>query len=296
MPADRPASHDRPVFLGAAAVGPRRRDAAARLVVGELNRRQLAGRLEIRRAVGDEPRVGVRRAHGRVPPLPQLRQARRAPLEKRAPRGIAGIGRARQIASRRRGEMLPAVDAVAVAPLRHPPVGEDAVHAVHRDDLAMDLVHEVEVVGPQRAGDPELAIRPVAARRAVGGDGDPVRVRGLDVLADRVGVRARDHLHPERAAPGHERAERIAVSQPRAAVVQRYFRRVVGDDAARAQRRGVGVQAAEVVEPEPGIELARVVLDQRQLHPAHGPVEPAVGRRRDRRVHAGLWRGGAGLP
>src|SRR5260221_7006485 len=273
---DRLAPVQRAEFLGAPSLGPGRHDAAQGLVVGKLNRRQLAGGLEIRREFGDESRFGIDGAQGGVPPRPRVGQARRAPLEKGAPRGVAGIGPTRQIAARRGGEIVAAVHAVTVASLRRPPVREDAVHAVHRDDFAMHLVHEVEVVGPQRAGDPEVAVRPVAARRAVGADRDPVGVGGPDVLADRVGIGARDDLHAERAAPCHERAERIGLSQPRAAVVQRHFGRVIRDDAARAQRGGVGVQAPEIVEPEPGIELPGVVLDQRQLHPAHRPVEPAV--------------------
>src|SRR6185436_17281453 len=60
--------------------------------------------------------------------------------------------------------------------------------------------------------------------------------------------------------------------------VQRDVGGVVGDDAAGAQRGGVGVQPAEVVEPELRFEAAGIVFDQRQLHPAHGAVEPAVGR------------------
>ena len=58
-------------------------------------------------------------------------------------------------------------------------------------------------------------------------------------------------------------------------MVQRHLGRVVGDDAAGAERGGVGVQPPEVVEPELRVEAARIVLDQRQLHPAHRPVEPA---------------------
>ena len=72
-------------------------------------------------------------------------------------------------------------------------------------------------------------------------------------------------------------------------MVQRHFGRVVRDDAAGAQRRRVGVQPLEVVEPELRIEAARIVLDQGQLYPAHRPVEPpghqlSRGRRRLRRL------------
>ena len=65
-------------------------------------------------------------------------------------------------------------------------------------------------------------------------------------------------------------------------MMQRDLRWIICDDAARAQRRRIGVQAPEVVEPERRIEAARIVLDQRQLYPAHRPIEPA-GERRERR-------------
>jgi len=69
-------------------------------------------------------------------------------------------------------------------------------------------------------------------------------------------------------------AERVAVSHPRAAVMQRDPGRIVRDDAAGAQAGGVGVNAAEVIEPERGVVPSRIVLDERQLRPAHGPLEP----------------------
>ena len=118
-------------------------------------------------------------------------------------------------------------------------------------------------------------------------DRNPVRMRLPHVVADRVRIGARDDAHAERAAAGDERAERIRLTEPRAAMVQRHLGRVVGDDAAGAERGGVGVEAAEVVEPELRVEAAGVVLDERELHPAHRPIEPArqqlagFGRRRD---------------
>ena len=96
----------------------------------------------------------------------------------------------------------------------------------------MHLVHELEVVGAQGAGHPQLGIRPVTAGLAFGGHRDPVRVCRPHLLARRMRVGARDYAHPERAAARDQRAERIASGQPRAAMVQRDLGRVVGDDAA----------------------------------------------------------------
>ena len=274
--ADRPASHHRAQFLRSPPVVPRRRQAAPRLVVGELDRRQLAGRLEIGRAVRDEARTGVGGAHRRVPLLPELGEPRLAPLEELAPYWIARVAGARQGRAGRRLEVLLAVNAVAVAALRRPAVGEDAVNLVLRHDLAMDAVHEVEVVRPERAGHPEIGIRPVPQRRAVARRRDPVGVGGAHLVADGVRIGTRDDLHALRAAARDQRPERIAVAKPCAAMVQRNLGRVVGDDAAGAQRGSVGVKPAEVVEPELRIEAPGIVLDQRQLHPAHRPIEPAL--------------------
>ena len=71
--ANRPAAHYRPVLLRAMAVGPRRRQATPCLVVGELDVGQLASGLQIRRAVGDEPRGWV---HGRARSRPSASTGR----------------------------------------------------------------------------------------------------------------------------------------------------------------------------------------------------------------------------
>ena len=60
--------------------------------------------------------------------------------------------------------------------------------------------------------------------------------------------------------------------------ILRHLGRIVRDDSASAERGSIGVEAAEVVEPELQVESARVVLDERQLHPAHRPIEPAGER------------------
>ena len=120
------------------------------------------------------------------------------------------------------------------------------------------------------------------------------------VVAHRVRIGARDHVHTEGAAAGDERAEWIGLTEPCAAMMQWDRSRIVGDDPARAERCSIGVEAAEVVEPELRVEAAWVVLDERELYPAHRPIEPpteGVARRHDclrgqRRIGAGSERRG----
>ena len=45
----------------------------------------------------------------------------------------------------------------------------------------------------------------------IGRDRNPIRMRGVDVIASGVRIGARDHVHAERPAPGHQRAEGIDV-------------------------------------------------------------------------------------
>ena len=172
-------------------------------------------------------------------------------------------------------KILLAMDAEAVA-LWSPAVREDAVHTVLRDDLAMYLVHELEVVRAECTRDPQIPIGPVTSRFALGGHRDPIRVRGLDVIARGMRVRSRDDAHAQRTASGEQRAKWVALAQPLAAVVERDLRRVVGDNAACAQCGGVRVQRLEVIEPERWIEMPRIVFDERQLNPAHRSIEPAL--------------------
>ena len=82
--------------------------------------------------------------------------------------GVLGVARARQVVPARGLEIFPAVLAVAHArPV--PAVDEDPVDPVAGHDLLLHLRHELEVVGPQPAGDPHLGRRPVAPGLAVGG-------------------------------------------------------------------------------------------------------------------------------
>ena len=138
-PAHGPPPHHGAVLLAVTAVRPGRRHAAARLRIGELDLRKLVGRLQVGRTIRDDARVGIRRVNGRVPDPPQLDETRLAPLEKLSSCGIRAIGGRRQLQPGRRLEVALTVHAVALA-LRRPAIREDAVHAVPRHDLAMDLV------------------------------------------------------------------------------------------------------------------------------------------------------------
>ena len=80
--------HDRAVFLRAPAVRPRRRQAASRLVVRELDVGEIAGGLHVGRAVRDEPRA---RDSRRAPWRPSASTARSAaPCAIRGTRGVPG--------------------------------------------------------------------------------------------------------------------------------------------------------------------------------------------------------------
>jgi hypothetical protein len=113
-------------------------------------------------------------------------------------------------------------------------------------------------------------------------------MRVVHVLVRRVRIGARDDNHVPLPASLEQVAERIGVSHPGAPVVQRDVRRVVRDDAASAQTRGVRVDAREVVEPELPIVPRRIGLDERQLSPPHRPIEPVSFA--SRRVRAGRSR------
>ena len=201
---------------------------------------------------------------------------------------------ARDVSTGRGLEVRPAMRAVADAALRRPAVREDAVDAVLRDDLAVDGIHELEVVRPERARDPQLRIGPMASRLAVGVNGYPVGVRRPHLVTHGVRIGPRDHVHLQAPASGDERAERIGAAEPCAPMVERHLGRVVRDDAAGAETGGVGPDPREVVEPEVGIEAPGVVFDERQLRPPHRSIEPAgqrvAGHRARRRTLDGAAR------
>jgi len=140
----------------------------------------------------------------------------------------------------------------------------------------MYLGHELEVVRPERAGDPQLRLRPVPAWLAMFIDRDPVRVGVEHILVDGVRVGARDDHHSLRSTAGHEFAERVAGTEPAAAVVQRDVGWIIGHASAGAEASAIGAGAAEIVEPELRVITPGVILDQRQLRPAHRAIKPAL--------------------
>ena len=118
-------------------------------------------------------------------------------------------------------------------------------------------------------------------------------MRRLHVVTRGMRIGARDDVHVERTAARDESTEGIGITKPGTAMVQRHVGRIVRDDSACTQRRRVRVQALEVIEPEMRIESSGIVLDERELYPAHGPVEPTV--RRVRPARQGLRKSGAAL-
>ena len=115
----------------------------------------------------------------------------------------------------------------------------------------------------------------MAHRLAAGIHSDPVWVRIVDLLPAGVGVGSRDHVHAHRAAAGQQVAEAIAIAEPCAALLQRNLRGIERHHAACAQAGRIGMNAAEIIEPELSIVVAGIVFDERKLRPAHGPVVPA---------------------
>ena len=106
-------------------------------------------------------------------------------------------------------------------------------------------------------------------------------MRLAHVVAHGVRIGARDDVHADVAAARDQVAERVGRAEPSTAVVERHVGRVVGDDAAGAERRGVGMQPTEVVEPEcgskrPGSFSTSVSCTQR-IGPSN---QPAAGGRR----------------
>ena len=118
-------------------------------------------------------------------------------------------------------------------------------------------------------------------------------MRLVDVLMRGMRVHTRQHVHAELPAAGEHLSKGIATPEELAAVVQRNPGGIERHAPAGAEARGVGMDALEVIEPEARIVTARVVLDESQLHPPHGPVAPAPGglfaaERRPDRQGAGL--------
>lgn len=155
-----------------------------------------------------------------------------------------------------------------------PAIDEDGVHLVARHDFALHLGHELEVVGTEPAGHPHLRRGPMPTRLARGVHRNPIRMRRLHVIVGRVRVGAGDDDHAQFTAAGDDFAEGIGLAKPLAAVVKRNLRRVIRHAPTGAEANRVGARALEVIEPELRVELARVILHERELRPAHRFVHP----------------------
>jgi len=128
----------------------------------------------------------------------------------------------------------------------------------------------------------------VLALAAFGVDGDPIGVGVVYILMRRVRIGPADHVHAEFAAACDEVTKRVHIAEILAAIVERNLGRIVRDAAAGGEASGVGMRAAEVVQPERRIVLAGIVFDKRQLRPTHGSAVP--GRRGIRGMHPRLRR------
>src|SRR5579863_1830493 len=106
-------------------------------------------------------------------------------------------------------------------------------------------------------------------------DSDPVGVRVVDFLPAGMGVSTRNHIHIHRTTAGQQLAKGVAIAEPGAALLQWNLRGVERHYSACAQAGRVGMNAAEVIEPKLLVVIAGIVLDERKLRPAHGPVIPA---------------------
>lgn len=99
-----------------------------------------------------------------------------------------------------------------------PTIAKRAVNRVEGHDLIGHVSHEIEVKGDQGAGNPEIGVGPMPPLVSVGVDGDPIRMRVVDIAVAAVRVGARDDVHAELATSVDEVAEGVAVLQPLAAV------------------------------------------------------------------------------
>ena len=285
------ATHGGAKFLAVFSIGPRRHDAAPGLAVGYQHGSQFANGFHVQRTqraaagVRDDAGIGIDLAHRAVPNPPEIEEPLLPPEEVGAAGRVLEIAGSRQIEAGGFLEILAAMFAITLAgPV--PAIDKNAVHTVARHDLLLDCGHELKIVRTQRARHPHLRRRPMAARPALRVHGDPIWVRGLNVIIGGVRVGAHEDDQAQFAAAGNQFAQHVAVAQPGAAMVKWNLRRIIRHATAAAEANGVGVGAPEIIQPEGGVELAGVVLHQGELRPAHRFVHPGRSGRARRR----LWR------
>ena len=196
-----------------------------------------------------------------------------------SPRRVLRIVRARQIQPGGCFEIVAAMLAIAHA-RSVPAVDENAIHPIAGHNLLFNLGHELKVVWPQPAGDPHFRGSPVPARLALRINRNPIRMRLIHILVGGVRIGSSDDHHAQLPAPCHQFAKRIGITQPLAAMMKRNLCRIIRHAAAGAQTGRIRMRASEVIEPKLQIEFPRVILNQRELRPAHGLLNPSRGRRR----------------
>jgi len=214
--------------------------------------------------VGNDAGIGIDRTHGGVPMLPQIEEALLPPENVGATRGVLGIVRARKIET---GSGLEIFDAMFAKTLAGavPAIDENAVHVVARHDFFFHVGHEFEVVRAEAARHPHFRRSPMAALFAVSVHGNPIGVRGGDVIVGSVGIGAGDDDHAQLAAAGDEVAEGVVITEPRAAMVKRNFGGIIGDTTTAAETHGVRLGAIKIIQPELKIVFAGIVLDEGEL-------------------------------
>jgi hypothetical protein len=99
-------------------------------------------------------------------------------------------------------------------------------------------------------------------------------MRCLGVVVRGVEIGPHEHRHAQLAAPGDKFSKDIAIAQPGTAVMKRDRGGIVGDAASAAETHTVGARALEVVEPERGVEMSWIVLNESKLRPSHGSGRP----------------------
>src|ERR1051325_9797515 len=160
-----------------------------------------------------------------------------------------------------------------------PPIHKKSVHVIPAHEFFFHFGHEIKVVRAISAGHPHLWRSPMPARFSQSIYRNPIWMRRLQIVISRMWIGADNHHHPQLAAASDQLAQHIAVAKPRAAVEKRNLYRIICDASAATQACRIGICPFEVIQPESNVEFSRIVLDQGQLCPTHGLVDPRGTRR-----------------
>ena len=273
-------AHGGAVFLAVFAIGPNRHRTMPGLAVGKENIGALTDALHIEctertaTTVGNKARIRVDRADRPIPPIPQVKEARLPPEIPIVISRILWVAPLRQIATRRQMKVRPAGGTVADAVPR-PAVAEDRIQLIARHHLLVDCGHKVKIVGTQGAGDPAIWVGPMMARFTFAIHRSPFGMRVKGILANRMGIAASHHHHPQRATAPHQLAKGITITQPRAAIMIGNLGWVIGGVATGAETSGISFDPLKIIKPKVEIIVARIIFNQGELRPAHRAVEPS---------------------